>query len=74
MGRILLEPAVPPILLLATHFWAGLVPSYPNSEQDRAVARTPTNILRVEGGARLAHKGRLQDVPTLTILQELALI
>lgn len=48
--------------------------SYPNSKQDRSVARPSTNILRVEGGVRLAHEGRLQHVPTLTILQEPALV
>ncbi len=55
-------------------FRAGLVLAYPDSEQDRSVARTSTNILRVECGVRLTHEGSLQDVPTLTILQEPALV
>lgn len=55
-------------------FRAGLAPSYPNSEQDRSVARTSTNILRVESGVRLTYEGRLKDVPTLTILQEPAVV
>lgn len=65
-----MKPEVSPILLLAVH----LVPSYPDGEQDRSVAGTSSNILWVEGDSRLVHERRLQDVPTLTILQEPALV
>lgn len=39
------------------------------------MARTPTNILRVEGdGWRLAHERRLQDVAALSVGQEATLV
>lgn len=53
---------------------AGLTPSYPNSEQDRLMARTSTHILGVELNVRRAHERRLHDVATLTILQEPAMV
>jgi len=38
------------------------------------VARTSTDILRVEGGVGLAHEGGLQHVSTLAVLEEPALV
>lgn len=69
-----METAVPPVVLLATNVELGFVPSYPHSKQNGSVTRTSTNILWIEGGFRMAHEGRLKDVPTLTVLPEPAMV
>lgn len=48
--------------------------SYLNSEKNRRMARTATNIFWIKVGVRLAHERGLQNVATLTILHEFASI
>lgn len=52
----------------------SVAPSYPNSEQDRLVPGASSDVLWVEGGVRLGHEWRLQDIPAQAILQEPALV